>query len=305
MRETSKSRWVVVCLAAVYVVWGSTYLAMRVVVEQVPPFQMAAARFLLVGTVLLLFLRVRGQPWPTQKEWLWATPVGCLMFVCGNGTVGFAEKHLSSGIAAVVCATMPLWTAALGPLFGERTSGREFVGMALGFAGVAILGFGNEMRGEPIHAAVLMVAPLAWALGSLLARKLPLARGLMSAATQMISGGALMALVSVGLGEPLPSQLSTKVILSWLYLCLFGSLLAYSAYTFLLRETRPAVATSYSYVNPVIAVLMGHALGGETLGPEVVGALVLIVAATVLVVISKRSFVTARTSSPLASKESG
>ena len=125
-------RFVIPALAAVYVIWGSTYLAMRIAVEGLPPFLMASTRFITTGVVLLLFLRARGTAWPTRREWLYATPVGTLMFVLGNGTVAVAEKHLSSGVAAVVCGTMPLWVAALGRFFGEKTSPREWLALVLG-----------------------------------------------------------------------------------------------------------------------------------------------------------------------------
>ncbi|MER2560376.1 MAG: drug/metabolite exporter YedA [Myxococcaceae bacterium] len=295
----SESRFVVPALAAVYVIWGSTYLAMRIAVEALPPFMMASVRFVLVGVVLLTFLKARGAAWPTPKEWLLSTPVGVLMFVLGNGTVALAEKHISSGIAAVVCGTMPLCAAAMGPLFGERATPREWVGLIAGFAGVAVLGFGSELRAEPFYAAILCVAPVAWAAGSMLSRKLPLPKGLMSAATQMITGGAAMAFVSLAAGERVPEHIPMKVALSWVYLCVFGSLVAYSAYTYLLRATRPAVATSYSYVNPAIAVAMGALLGNEAVGPEVIVAVVLIVGATAMVVTGRTpSLPVTRSSSP-------
>ncbi|MBL8917345.1 MAG: drug/metabolite exporter YedA [Myxococcaceae bacterium] len=285
---------VVAALGAVYLIWGSTYLAMRIAVESLPPFMMASVRFLLVGVVLLAFLRTRGAPAPTRREWVASLPVGVLMFVLGNGTVAMAETHISSGIAAVVCGTMPLCAAAMGPLFGERATPREWLGLSLGFAGVAVLGLGRELRAEPAWAALLLVAPVAWAAGSMLARKLPLPKGLMSAATQMITGGAVMALVSAGLGERVPAELPLRAGLAWLYLCIFGSLIAYSAYTWLLRETRPAVATSYSYVNPAIAVVMGTVLAGEALTVEVIVAVLLIVSATAMVVLGRAPRATVR-----------
>lgn len=276
-------RFVIPALAAVYVIWGSTYLAMRIAVEGLPPFLMASTRFLLTGLLMLLFLKARGAPWPSRREWLAATPVGVLMFVLGNGTVAVAEKSLSSGVAAVVCGTMPLWVAALGRFFGEKTSPREWVALVLGFGGVAILSVGGELRGSPVAAGLLFIAPVSWALGSLLARRLPLARGLMSAATQMLTGGLVMGFVSVAAGEEVPMSPPLSSVLAWVYLAVFGSLVAYSAYTYLLEHTRPAVATSYSYVNPAIAVAMGVALGGESAGVEMIVAVGLIVAATVLV----------------------
>lgn len=281
------TRFVVPALGAVYLVWGSTYLAMRVAVEGLPPFFMASTRFVLTGLVLLAFLRARGASWPTWREWAWSAPVGALMFVLGNGTVAVAEKHISSGVAAVVCGTMPLWVGALGPIFKERTTPREWLGLVLGFGGVAVLGLGGELRAEPFSAAILFLAPISWALGSLLARRLPLPKGLMSAATQMLTGGAIMAVVSRVAGEPVPVNPPASAVVAWAYLAVFGSLITYSAYTYLLRTTRPAVATSYSYVNPAIAVAVGAALGGEHVGPETLVAVALIVGATVLVVMSK------------------
>lgn len=277
-------RFVIPALAAVYLIWGSTYLAMRVAVEGLPPFMMASTRFILTGVVLLGFLRARGAPWPTRREWLYATPVGVLMFVLGNGTVAVAEKHLSSGVAAVVCGTMPLWVAALGRFFGEKTSLREWLALVLGFGGVAVLSFGGELKAEPFSAVILFIAPVSWALGSLLARRLPLAKGLMSAATQMLTGGLVMSLVSVVAREEVPVTPPLRSVLAWVYLAIFGSLVAYSAYTYLLANARPSVATSYAYVNPAIAVAMGVGMGGEHAGPEIFIAVALIIAATVLVI---------------------
>lgn len=287
--RVTEARWIIPALGAVYLVWGSTYLAMRVAVEGLPPFFMASTRFVAAGLVLLTFLRVRGAPWPSRREWLWSVPVGTLMFALGNGTVALAERNISSGVAAVVCGTMPLAVAALGPLFGERATFREWLALIIGFVGVAVLGLGGEVRAEPLSAALLAIAPLSWALGSLLSRRLPLAKGLMSAATQMVAGGAVMALVSPLLGEAIPTSPPMKSVLAWAYLVVFGSLVAYSAYTYLLRHTRPAVATSHSYVNPALAVVLGAALGGERVGLETVVAVALIIAATLLLVLVRRS----------------
>lgn len=279
----SHRRLVILCLAVLYVIWGSTYLAMRIAVEGLPPFFMASARFVLTGTILLLFLRWRGAEWPTRAQWLYALPVGTLMFVMGNGTVALAEKSLSSGVAAVVCGTMPLFVAAMSRFFGEKVSAREWVALVIGFAGVALLSFGKELRGDPKAALILFVAPIAWALGSLLARRLPLAKGLMSAATQMLTGGVVMGFVSLAAREEIPTHPPLHSVLAWVYLATFGSLVAYTAYSWLLQNTRPAVATSYSYVNPAVAVAMGVGLGGEQAGPEIFLAVGLIITATVLV----------------------
>ncbi|MGV3623836.1 MAG: drug/metabolite exporter YedA [Archangium sp.] len=289
----SSGRFVVAALAIVYVVWGSTYLAMHYAVAGLPPFAMAGARYLLTGLVLLAFLRMRGAPMPSRREWLYALPIGALMFLGGNGTVAVAQKQLSSGVSAVVCGTMPLWVAALGRFFGEKTSVREWFALVLGFGGVAVLSTGGELRADVQSALILFIAPVSWALGSLLARRLPLAKGLMSAATQMVTGGVVIALASVLTREEIPTNPPLQSVLAWVYLCVFGSLIAYTAYTYLLSNTRPAIATSYSYVNPVIAVAMGVTIGGEHAGPEVFTAVGLIAAATVLVMLKPKPSVEA------------
>jgi drug/metabolite transporter (DMT)-like permease len=280
-------RRTIFALFLVYVVWGSTYLVMRFAVEGLPPLLMGGVRFVIAGTILVSVLRLRGDPLPTMKQWLWSAPVGGLFFLFGNGLVAIAELKISSGIAAVVCATMPLWAAAMGPLFGERTTSREWIAMVLGMAGVIILSTGAELRADLTSTLVLMIAPIAWALGSLLARRLPLPKGLMSAAAQMVTGGLILLVVALVHGERFPPNPPFKAVASVVYLIVFGSLVAFSAYNYLLRNSRPAVAMSYSYVNPAIAVLLGAALGAEELHGNTLIATALIVAATVVMVRSR------------------
>ncbi len=272
------------CLALVYLVWGSTYLAMRRVVEHVPPFLMSGTRFLLTGGLLYGVLLVRGSPRPTLRQWLNSVPVGLLMFVLGNGTVALAEKSIDSGVAAVVCGTMPLWMAAIGRFYGERTAPREWLALVLGLLGVVALSLGRALQVDLTASAILMLAPIAWAVGSTLNRKLELPTGFMAAAAQMLVGGVLGLFVSMLSGERVPAQVPVSAVAAWLYLCVFGSLVAYSAYLYLLRNARPSLAVSYAYVNPPLAVLFGIALGNETAGREVFIALALVAAATVLVV---------------------
>jgi len=166
-----------------------------------------------------------------------------------------------------------------------RASRREWFGLVLGFMGVGALAFGDDLRAEPLSAAILMLAPVSWAAGSLLSRKLSLPQGAMSSAAQMLTGGVAMSVLSPLLGEKVPEVFTARAVMAWVYLGVFGSLIAYTAYSYLLKVTRPAVATSYAYVNPAIAVLIGVTLGGEHLGTEMFVALGLIVGATVLVVV--------------------
>ena len=166
-------------LAAVYVVWGSTYLVMRIAVESLPPMLMGAIRFTIAGGLLFVFGLARGVQRPTLRQWFMALPIGILLFVGGNGLVAIGETRVSSGIAAVVCATMPLWMSVFAALAGERPTVREWIGVGLGMAGVVVLVSGAELSASPVFAAILLGSPLAWAAGSMLSRRLPAAPGIM------------------------------------------------------------------------------------------------------------------------------
>lgn len=277
-----------VALGLVYVIWSSTYYGLRLVVESLPPFMSGGLRYALAGAILLGIQRFRGKPWPTRAEWLRALPVGVLLFAVGNGLVGSAEQSIGSGVAAVVCGTTPLWAGVLGPAFGERASAREWLGMAVGFAGVVVLGFGGDLRAEPLAAFLVLLAPVGWALGSLFARRLKLAPGGTGAATQLITGGAFMLMAGPIVGERLPDHVGSEAIFALVYLVVFGSLVAFSAYHYVLTNARPAVAMSYAYVNPVLALVLGATLGAEHVGVEVVIGTAMI-AGSVLLLVRKRS----------------
>lgn len=250
-------------LLAVYVIWGSTYYAMRVALEDLPPFLMAGPRFLLAGSALMLWQRFRGAPLPTARQWLAAAAVGFLLLVCGNGFVAIAERSVDSGVAATVVATMPLWAAGVGLFWGEKPSARELVGLVAGFAGVAILNRGGSLSFSSIDAVVLVVAPITWAVGSVWSRRLPMAAGTMGPAAQMITGGLMMVGIAVVRGEHPYHPLSSSGILALAYLVTFGSMLGFTAYGYLLRTTRPSIATSYAYVNPLVALAIGAMMAGE------------------------------------------
>lgn len=271
----------VVALTTLYLIWGSTYLAMRFAVVGLPPFGMAGTRFVLAGGALLAITRARGDTMPSARAWLVAIPVGALLFLCGNGLVVVAEQTLPSSVAAIVCATTPLVASGLMALRGERPTRVELFGVVLGIAGVALLGIGSPLAVAGWRALLVLLAPVGWAIGSLIARSEAAragasSRGLGAAGAQMMMGGVWMLLMSLVLGEHLPSELPTASVLAWIYLVVFGSLVGFSAYSWLLAHSRPSVAMSYAYVNPVIAVLLGAALGGEHLGWATLVATVLI-----------------------------
>jgi drug/metabolite transporter (DMT)-like permease len=273
-------RPVVVALLVVYVVWGSTYYALRVAVESLPALYMGGARYFIAGVLLVAFELARGAKWPTAKQWLLSLPVGALLFIVGNGFVAIAEIKLSSALAAVVVATMPLFAAAMAPAFGEKTRRGEWLGLALGFLGVLVLSRNAELRGDLGSSALLFVAPIGWALGSMLARKLPLAPGMLAPATEMVTGGLALLVAGAVRGESLPAGISARSAIAFSYLIVAGSLGGFSAYAYLLKATRPALAMSYSYVNPPIAVVIGVLLGAEHAGPEMLAAVALIAGGT-------------------------
>ena len=272
-----------------YLIWSATYLALRFVVLALPPMLMVAVRFIIAGSVLTLVLRLRGQPWPSGRQLLAALPGGALLFVVGNGLVALAEREVSSGVAALVCATMPLCAACINFFSGRRPHGREWLGLLLGFGGVVILCLGQDLQGAPGSMALLLLAPIGWAVGSTWARRLPLPPGIMGGAAQMLMGGVMAGFVALARNEQFPAQWPLVALGSLGFLIVFGSLVAFSAYTYLLNHTRPAVAMSYAYVNPGLAVILGTLLGGEPLRREVLGASVFIVAGVFLLALPRRA----------------
>lgn len=269
-------------LAAVYLIWSSTYLAMRIALDDLPPLLMASVRFVSAGLVLLVIAKRRGAAWPGVNDWVRVLPIGALLFLGGNGFVAIAQYSVTSGGAAVVCATMPLWVGVLGAITGERPSRREWLSLGVGFVGILVLIGGPSLAGEPLHLVLIIAAPICWAMGSILARRLPGAIGrdaFLLPAMEMITGGVVLFAAGFAIGERPTLEASTASWLALAYLWLFGSLIAFTAYTWLLRNARPVIATSYAYVNPVLAVILGAAIAGEPLGVSTVVANGLIVGA--------------------------
>ena len=272
----------VLSLAAVYVIWSSTYLVMKLAVLELPPLLMASIRFVAAGLVMLFIAIRRGVAIPPLRDWIRVLPIGALLFLGGNGLVSIAQLSVTSGGAAVVCAMMPLWVGVLGVVTGERPTKREWLSLVIGFVGILVLMGGPSLAGEPLHVVMIIAAPVCWALGSVMARRLPSTIGgdpFMLPAMEMLTGGAVIAVVGAAAGERIPLDASAGAWLSLVYLIVFGSIVAFTAYNWLLRNARPTVATSYAYVNPVLAVLLGAAISGEPLGLTTVIANVLIVVA--------------------------
>ena len=278
-------------LFALYFIWGSTYFVIRVGVESWPPLMMAGLRFFVAGCLLFTFLLLRGHHVPTLKQWMAAGAVGILLLSVGNGLVTVAEHmQVPSGIAAVMVATVPLFTLCFSRLWGMPNSRLEWTGVAIGLFGIVLLNTGSNLQGNPWGAALILLASLSWAFGSVWSSRLPLPKGLMAGAAEMIIAGVVLLVASRFSGEHLTAAPSLSGFLALGYLVVFGSMIAISAYMFLLKTVRPAVATSYAYVNPIVAVLLGIGFAGESLSPVEWVALGVILCAVLLVTLGKFVF---------------
>lgn len=264
---------VLAAFAAVYVIWGSTYLFIRFAVAELPPFFTGAARFLTAGTVLLAWARLRGDAMPTTSQVRSAAIGGFFLLTAGNGAVVWAVQRVPSGIAALIVATLPVWMVLIewARPGGWRPRLPVFAGIALGLAGIGLLldprSFGAGEPVDPVGALVLCAGSIAWAAGSIFMRNAPMPKSAFASnGIQMLCGGLGLSLVSALSGEPAQLDLagaSARALLSVLYLMVFGSLIAFTAYTYILRVSTPARVSTYAYVNPVVAVFLGWLFAGE------------------------------------------
>jgi drug/metabolite transporter (DMT)-like permease len=275
-------------LLALYVIWGSTYLGIRFALESWPPFLLAGVRFLGAGVALYGFLRWRGMAPPTREQWRNAAFTGLLLLGLGNGLVCFAEQRVSSGIAAVAVASMPLFAALFSGLYGEWPHRRESIGLAIGFAGVIVLNLGSSLAGSTLGAAALLTAAAAWAFGAAWSRRRVMPPGPMNTAAQMLCASVALLAVGFASGERLPAHPTMRATLALAYLAVFGSIIAFSAFLYVLKHARPAVATSYAYVNPPVAVLFGVLLAGEHVGPFDLAGMAIILAGVAVITLAKQ-----------------
>ena len=279
---------IIVSLVALYFLWGTTYLGMRIALQGFPPFLLAGIRFFIAGVLMFGFLRARGVPLPTRKEWLGAVLIGALLLVGGNGGVTFAEQWVPSGLSAVATGAVPLWAALFAGFFGRWPSRFEWIGLMLGFAGLLLLNLGNGLTASwSPGTIVLLFAPISWALGSILSQRVTLPKGFMATAAQLLCGGVLLLLIGLVSGERIthtPSILATGAMV---FLIVGGSLVAYTAYGYLLSHVRSSLATSYAYVNPVVAVALGVWLANEQITWISAIAMLVILAGVVLVTVTR------------------
>jgi len=265
--QSRAGKWVPLAMLVLYIVWGSTYLGIRIALQSYPPFLLAGVRFALAGSLLFGYLRLRGACLPTARQWRNAAFTGVLLLGFGNGLVCYAEESVSSGVSAVAVASMPLFAAIFAGLYRNWPTRSETIGLLIGFLGVIVLNLGSALSGSHIGAMALLIAAAAWAFGSVWSKHQDMPQGMMNTAAQMLCGSvALLAVGCLG-GEKLPAHPTLHATLAAAYLVVFGSLVAFSAYLYVLKHARPAFATSYAYVNPPVAVLFGVLLLGEKVGP--------------------------------------
>jgi len=279
---------VIIALGTLYLAWSSTYLAIRFSLESFPPFFTAGSRYMLVGLIMFMYMRWRGAPPPTGAEWRGSTIIGTFLLLGGTGGVVYAMQRVGSGIAALVVATTPLWTVLFAGIWGQWPARREWTGLMLGFVGIVLLNIHGDLQANPGSAVLLLLSAASWSFGSVLSQRLTLPSGMMASALQMFSGGLLVMIVGFAAGEHVPAHPSLRSLAALIYLAIFGSLLGYTAYTYLLKHVRFSLATSYSYVNPGLAVLLGVWFAGERIAMTGIIAMLTILAGVVLVVLGQR-----------------
>jgi drug/metabolite transporter (DMT)-like permease len=280
---------VLACLAATWLVWGSTYLAIRFALVSFPPYWQMGTRFVIAGVGLMLWCRLRGTPLPTGLQWRNALIVGTLMLAGGMGHTAVAESTIASGLVVAFIAVVPAVISLINLFYGIRPTRLEISGIAVGLGGVLMLVSGSGFSASPAGLIAIAVATLCWSLGSVLSQQqFKLAPGAMGFASEMLAGGVVLLIFSRLAGESPVWQPDTKALLAWLYLIIFGSLVAFNAYMYLLSRASAALAASYTFVNPLIAMLLGIAFGGESVTAFEWLAAAIIVGAVVLLVIGRK-----------------
>jgi drug/metabolite transporter (DMT)-like permease len=284
---------IIAAFASIYVIWGSTYLAIRYAIETIPPFLMGGARFLVSGALLYIWARYRGAPRPTRLHWRNAIIAGAFLLLGGNGAVIWAEQFVPSGLTALLVSILPFWLVIIEWLRPprKRPSGAVLAGLVLGFVGIIVLVGPGNVGGHgdvrPLGALVLILGSLAWAIGSFWSRdaKLP-DSGLLTTGMEMLGGGVLLLIVGVVSGELSHfdvHHVSRASAFGLAYLVTFGSLLGFTSYIWLLDKVSPARLGTYAYVNPIVAVLLGWAIAGETLSVRTAVAAAIVICAVALI----------------------
>lgn len=289
MPQPRQTLLIAAALFCTYFIWGSTYLAIRFGIESFPPFLMAGIRFTVAGAVLYIVLRCMGSPNPDRRQWLGAAIVGLLLPALGNGTVCYVQQTVSSSVAALSIATAPIWMAVFSSIWGHKIVAKEWLGIAIGFLGIIMLNFGGTFSGDYLSAFLLVFAAACWSFGSVWGKHLSMPKGLMASGVQMLAGGVALLFTSAIAGEQWPQTITTKSWSALLFLIVLGSLVAYSAYQYLLKTVRPLVASSNTFINPMVAFAVGIWFAGEQVTRMELIALAVILLGVFLVLSANQS----------------
>lgn len=289
MPNSKQTLLIVIALFCTYFIWGSTYLAIRFGIESFPPFLMAGVRFTVAGVILYTVMRFMGSENPTLSEWKGASIVGLLLPALGNGTVCYVQQTVSSSVAALAIATAPIWMAIFSSVWGHHITRQEWVGIFLGVLGIGLLNLGGSLHGDYVSALLLIFAAASWSFGSIWGKHLPMPKGLMGAACQMIAGGIALMIASTYFNESWPENISAKSWGAMLFLIVLGSIAAYSAFQYLLKAVRPLIASSNTFVNPVVAFAVGIWFANEHVTQNEVIALAVILLGVALILTSKNA----------------
>jgi drug/metabolite transporter (DMT)-like permease len=277
------SLWVIgACLIIVYIVWGTTYFAIKVAIEGFAPFFMVGTRYTAAGAVLLGWQLLRGKPMPTLKQWRGAAVVGFLLLVIGNGLVAVAEHTVSSGATVALISLMPLATVLWSGAFGNWPRRAEWIAIAIGGAGAAIMLLGRDLQSSLSGTLFILLAEIAWSLGTVISRRLDIPHGPTGFGAEMFAAGLMGFIVSAALGEHWTVPDVAHVWWAWGYLVVFGSLIAFSAYRFVVERVSPTLASTYAYVNPPVGLIVGSWLGKETFSANVLIGLPVVLVAVAL-----------------------
>jgi drug/metabolite transporter (DMT)-like permease len=281
--EQRTSPWMIgACLLAVYIIWGTTYFAIKVGVAQVAPFFLVGTRFVAAGGALMIAQMLRAKRMPTRNQWRNAALLGFLLLVAGNGAVAVAERWVSSGATVALISVMPLATALWSGALGQWPRRREWLAIGLGGVGAAVMLMGRDLHGSIPGSAIILLGTASWSLGTVLSRRLDLPHGPTGFGAEMLSAGVIALIVSATLGEhwSVPSQ--PAVWWAWGYLVIFGSLIAFSAYRYVVERVSPTLAATYAYVNPPVALFVGWWLGNESFSSNVLVGLPIVLGAVAL-----------------------
>jgi drug/metabolite transporter (DMT)-like permease len=288
MNSSPKRSQILIALLAVYIIWGSTYFAIKLALPDYPPFLLTGIRLLIAGCVMLAFVRYKNYPMPSRSQWQPLIVLAAVMTVFASALVNVAEQTVSSGVVAIGVAAMPLWAGFFAALRSYHPSKIEWSGLLLGFLGVIWLNAGSELRVSTTGLLCVLAAPMAWAWGSMWSKDQDLPDPMVSSAWQMLIGSVMSLAIGFALGERISHTPSMHGTLAMLYLTVFGSIVAYSAFVWLVKHVRPALATSYAYVNPPIALLLGVTILHEPLNSHTLVAMILILISIGIVTLGKR-----------------